>query len=94
MDDLLRCVKGYLEGDLLPERFSYDFLAMYVSHFDDGDLAERYIDALDDISEACGWYEPNPDHRKDYKDYIGEEELKQVVQEKYQAIKSLLDKST
>lgn len=94
MNDLLWCIEGYLEGNLSPEQFSYDFPAMYASYFDNADLDEKYIDAFDDISEACGWYEPDPIHRQDYSDYIGEEELKQVVQKKYQVIKNLLDKST
>lgn len=94
MDDLLRCIEDYLEGNLSPEQFSYDFPAIYASYFDDGDLDEKYTDAFDDISEACGWYEPNPLHREDDDEYIGEEELRNKVEKKYQMIKKLLTRST
>lgn len=86
MDDLLRCMEEYLTGKLSAEQFSYDFPSIYFQFLEEI-IDEQYIDAFDDISEACGWYEPDPLQRKDCNDYIDEEALRSIVVEKYQALK-------
>lgn len=87
MDELLRCIEEYLTGKLSAEQFSYDFPAIYRFQIYEGSIDEQYIDAFDDISEACGWYEPDPLQRKDCNDYIDEEALRSIVADKYQALK-------
>jgi len=86
MDDLLRCIEEYLTGKLSAEQFSYDFPFIYFQ-FLEGIIDEQYIDAFDDISEACGWYEPDPLQRKDCNDYIDEKALRSIVIDKYKSLK-------
>ncbi|MBB5324869.1 hypothetical protein HNQ34_001967 [Anoxybacillus tepidamans] len=90
MDELLRCIEEYLTGKLSAEQFSYDFPSIYFQFLEEI-IDEQYIDAFDDISEACGWYEPDPIHRIDCDEYIGAEELRKTVEEKYSFIKNFLD---
>ncbi|MBB6177061.1 hypothetical protein HNQ82_001892 [Anoxybacillus tengchongensis] len=88
MDELLHCIEKYFNGELSAEQFSYEFPSIYLFYMHEGNIDEQYVDALDDISEACGWYEPNPLHRQDDDGYIGEEELREIILEKYQWLKS------
>lgn len=88
MNELLHCIEKYFNGELSAEQFSYEFPSIYLFHIYEGNIDEQYVDALDDISEACGWYEPNPLHRQDDDGYIGEEELRKIVSEKYKLLKS------
>ncbi|MEN2765825.1 hypothetical protein [Ornithinibacillus xuwenensis] len=89
--EMLNTIEKYLNKKLDPETFSYDFPDLVREGKFHG-YDDTLLEAIGDVSEACGLYEPHPGIREDYSGwYYDEKELYDIVEKNYKIMTKYKD---
>lgn len=85
-NELIDMMKGFLEGNVHVNDFSFDFPARLSFVFEELERENAMLAELlsKDMPEVCSGYEPDEEQRKQYPDlYFSEQQIREKVLEVY-----------